>query len=464
MTVLSKKWNSPFVFERVSNIYTFSKDPLLKKNVHKHIFIPWNESGIDEYMFKLKKRIIDHGKCYVPYMNDELGRVNLDKDQIENLQKQIESGIETHLVMSNLDSIHVYRLDDIHTSQKLKCGIPELDKQKYSVWFELGDMYVFKANHVNEDNDIAQVLQELIMDQQTHNLFIPFNKFSILDIENKITKETPPSRWLEIERNLTYDYFIRTCELEENVYQESWPLLSKRTQHCLVSSELSRHKGILCRDEEKIDHLVESFEFYFSSLINELNEVYIRPLVMAFHQYDCLQEAWDEIQSGLVHPKMSKLINGFIDNDQSQVESVENFLEYQISAKSFLFSLKNKFTKKIDKEEFLLIENFLCRQESLIESFSCRHLDRKLESLLEIKECLKEIVAVKNTIELKDLKDYNLKLSHLLTIMSSTSYEDNIFFKLVEEKTSKGVLKRSFEDEVKQLIRLKNDKEDKSAA
>ena len=38
--------------------------------------------------------------------------------------------------------------------------------------------------------------------------------------------------------------------------------------------------------------------------------------------------------------------------------------------------------------------------------------------------------------------------------MNSTSYEDNIFFKLVEEKTSKGVIKRSFEDEVKHLKKL----------
>ena len=129
-----------------------------------------------------------------------------------------------------------------------------------------------------------------------------------------------------------------------------------------------------------------------------------------------------------------------------------------------LFSLKNKFTKKINHKEFLLIENFLCRQESLIESFSCRHLDRKLESLLEIKECIKSLIDNRDKMELNELKDYNLKLTHLLTIMASTHYEDNIFFKLVEEKTSKGVIKRSFEDEVKQLKRFSSSFNDKKAA
>lgn len=461
MSKLSDKWNSPFVFERVSNIYTFSKDPLLKKNVHKHIFIPWDEGNLDEFMFKVKKRIAHNGKCSIPYMGKYLEKCQLDQEVIKQLQEQIENGIETHLVMSNFDSIHVYRLDEIHINKKIKSGIAEIDKNKYTVWLELGDMYVYTANHVKEDDSIENELESLIMDQQTHNLFVPFNKFSLSP--KKKDEMTTPARWLEIERNLTYDYFIRNCELENNVYQDSWGLISKRTQHCLISSELARHKGILCQEEEKLEHLKESFEFYFSALINELNEVYIRPLVKAFHQYDCLRGAWDEIQSGLVHPNIASLIAEFLDDDQAQLTSIEKFLEYQVSAKSFLFSLKNKFTKKIDKEEFLLLENFLCRQESLIESFSCRHLDRKLESLLEIKNCIREVMLKKNSLELKELKDYNLKLSHLLTIMSSTSYEDNVFFKLVEEKTSKGVLKRSFEDEVKQLIKL-NSSDDQSEA
>jgi hypothetical protein len=462
MSKLSDKWNNPFVFERISNIYTFSKDPLLKKNVHKHIFIPWNEAHLDEFMFKVKKRIAHNGKCNLPFMGQDLTKHQLDKEVIKQLQEQIQSGIETHLIMSNFDSIHVYRLDEIHVSKKLKSGIPEIDKNQYSVWFELGDMYVYTANHVKEDANIELELESLIMDQQTHNLFVPFNKFSLSP--KKKDEASTPARWLEIERNLTYDYFIRSCELENNVYQDSWMLLSRRTQHCLISSELARHKGILCQEEEKLEHLKESFEFYFSALINELNEVYIRPIVKAFHQYDCLREAWDEIQAGLVHPKIVELISEFIKDDQAQLNSIEKFLEYQVSAKSFLFSLKNKFTKKIDKEEFLLLENFLCRQESLIESFSCRHLDRKLESLLEIKECIRDVMLTQGKLELKELKDYNLKLSHLLTIMSSTSYEDNIFFKLVEEKTSKGVLKRSFEDEVKQLIKLNSNDSDDEAA
>ena len=51
------KWAQCKVFERVSNIYTFSKDPLLQKNIRKHIFIPWNQKEAHDLMFRLKEVI-----------------------------------------------------------------------------------------------------------------------------------------------------------------------------------------------------------------------------------------------------------------------------------------------------------------------------------------------------------------------------------------------------------------------
>ncbi|MEX1100155.1 MAG: hypothetical protein WEB87_07005, partial [Bacteriovoracaceae bacterium] len=234
----------------------------------------------------------------------------------------------------------------------------------------------------------------------------------------------------------------------------AWNALNRRTQHFLIMAEQARHECVMYRDDEKMQILKESMENYLSAVINELNEVYIRPLINAFAAYPCLKEAWEEMQTGLIHPKMQKIINDLLESESDQVKSIELFLEYLETAKSCLFSLKNRFTKKIGKEEFLLIENFLCRQESLVESFSCRDLDRKLRGILAIKNWLKNIIDQPDRVSLPVLKDHNLKLTHLLTIMCSISYEDNIFFKLVEEKTAKGVVKRSFEDEVKALLKL----------
>ena len=90
----------------------------------------------------------------------------------------------------------------------------------------------------------------------------------------------------------------------------------------------------------------------------------------------------------------------------------------------------------------------------MIESFLCRNLNSKIKSILEVKEWLGHIVNNLDSLSGQDKKNAALKLTHILTILTSTSYEDNLFFKLIEEKTSKGVVKRSFEDEVKSLNKL----------
>lgn len=449
------KWARSQVFERTSNIYTFSKNPLLRKNSRRHLFIPWKESVVHNLMFKLKKALRDKGECYIPFMESDLSPASLSAEALEQLKAQIGEGAETHLVMSNLDCIHIFRVDDISEKKATREETIEEfgDSEKYRVWIKVGDLYVHKANHVKDSNEIEESLEELICSPQTQNLFVPAQALELSSDSGE--KRGQFSRWLELNRDLTYDYFIRSCELRENVYQECWQALNRRTQHFLIMAEQARHKGIMYRDEEKTRFLKESLENYLSAVINELNEVYVRPLIKAFKDYPCMAEAWEETRSGLVHPEMRDIINGLLESGGDQIGSIEVFLAYLRTAKSFLFSLKTRFTKRIGKEEYLLIENFLCRQESLVESFSCKRLDQKLESVLAVKNWLKGVIECSGALSPADLKDANLKLTHLLTIMCSTSYEDNVFFKLIEEKAAKGVVKRSFEDEVKALLKLK---------
>lgn len=444
------KWSQSQVFERISNIYTFSKDPLLQRNTRKHIYMPWDEQIVRDLMFKIKKIIHENGSCSIPFMEKNLSRSFMSQELFETLKAQVEDQAETHLVMSNMDSIHIFRIDGI-SSRKESDTVEELQEGGHGIWFEVGDLFVYRANHNNDQEEVQSALEELIVSPQTQNLFVSAQSLQLE--QDSSEKYNQFSRWLEMKRNLTYDYFIRSCELQENVYLDSWGALNRRSQHFLIMAEEARHKGVMFRDMEKMQFLKESLENYLSAVINELNEVYIRPLIKAFGDYPCLQEAWEETQAGFVHPGMQGIINEMLDNEKDQIKSIETFLEYQRTAKSFLFSLKNRFTKKIGKEEFLLIENFLCRQESLIESFSCKGLYQKLQSILAIKNWLKSILDQPDSLSPQELKNSSLKLTHLLTIMCSTHYEDNVFFKLIEEKTARGVVKRTFEDEVKELVK-----------
>ena len=452
------RWANSQVFERISNIYTFSKNPLLMRNSRKHIFMPWDDKVVHNLMFKIKKTIREKGECYIPFMEKDLAPAYMSGELVEALREQIRGQAETHVVMSNMDSIHIFRLDAVEEKCPEGGAIKELsDCRRHKIWLRLGDLFVFKANHNKDSQEIGAALEELIMSAQTQNLFVPAQSVELS--EGRDEKYNQFTRWLEMNRDLTYDYFIRSCELQENVYQKAWPILNRRTQHFLIMAEQSRHKGIMYRDEEKMRFLKESLENYLSAVINELNEIYVRPLINAFKDYPCLMEAWEETQEGLVNPRAQKIVNNLLRNGGDQLQSIELFLEYLQTAKSFLFSLKNRFIKKIGKEEYLLIENFLCRQESLVESFVCRGLRQKLQSVLLVKNWLKGVIESSEELGPSQTKSANLKLTHLLTIMCSTSYEDNIFFKLVEEKTSKGVVKRTFEDEVKALLKLEPSKE-----
>lgn len=413
--------------------------------------MPWEEKSVHNLMFKFKKLIVEGGHCHIPFVEKNLSQAKMSEEEFEKIKIQIENKSETHLVMSNMDSIHIFRLEEIIKKPRSVRTIDEFKGDKYDVWFKVGDLFVYHANHTDDEKQIVDQLDDLLNSDQTQYLFVNSQTLEIAGDNSE--KYNQFSRWLELNRNLTYDYFIRNCELEENIYQESWEALNKRTQHFLIMAEQARHKGVTHRDYEKTKHLKESLENYLSAVINELNEVYIRPLINSFNEYECMRVAWEETQDGLMSPKIKSIINELLESDSDQLKSIELFLEYLQSSKSFLFSLKKRFTKMIGKEEYLLIENFLGRQEGLVDSFTCRGIYQKLESILLIKNWLKEVLDQGAKISPKELKSINLKLTHLLTIMSSISYEDNIFFKLVEEKTAKGVIKRNFEDEVKALIK-----------
>ena len=260
---------------------------------------------------------------------------------------------------------------------------------------------------------------------QAHRLFAPIQKLSIND--NDEIQKIEISRWLDLGRSVTYDYFIRSCELEDNIYLDYWHDFSKATQHCLITAEQVRHNGIMLRDEQKFLCLRESFENYLSAVMNELGELYIKPFISVFHEYEAMNEAWQEVQENFVNPKIQNIVNELILSEKNYISSIRNFVTYMKNAKSLLFSLKSRFSKKIGREEYLLLENFLSKQENLVDSFLCKNLDQKLYDYWMLRDWFQQVEAELLELDKDCLKNYNLKITHLLSLMSSYSYSDNIF-------------------------------------
>lgn len=442
----------PFVFERATNILLFSRNTLPIKSTSTHLYIPWTTDFDKDLLFKVKSNLLENGTSFIPFADLNMNPADISNEVLVTIKEQLSSNIETHLVMSNGESIHILKVSGVGSVEpsKLKTESREfVDSfralKKTYVWIEVEDLYVYRANH-SEDLSIEDELTLLIEQEQRGYFFSPIQK---INIENNVDLEA--TNWVKVQRNLTYDYFVRSRELEQNIFQGSWGELSAPTRHCLISFEQLRHKALLHKNSEKFMLLKESFELYLSGILNELNEVYISSFSSTFDRYSCLQDAWREVKDSLVNAKLRKILEETYSRADKQLTSLEDFLFYIDKIKSCFFSLKNKFSKKIGKEEYLIVENFLTKQEAMIDSLVARELDQKIKCLVKVKNWLNQYSNI-SSIDSLEINQVSLKLTHILSILGSTNYEDNIFFKVLEEKTTKGFIRRTFEDEVHSLV------------
>ena len=106
-------WKKVNLFERKCDVFSYSKQALQRSDSQIHIFIPWSSHEINDLMFRLKKIVISKGSGFIPLINLDGSVVDLSEQVYESLRRQLEKGVETHLYMSNLESIHVWRVKSV---------------------------------------------------------------------------------------------------------------------------------------------------------------------------------------------------------------------------------------------------------------------------------------------------------------------------------------------------------------
>ena len=416
-----------------------------------HIFIPWQNARVPNLMYQLKSQLQKSGKSYIPFMNSDFSSGAFDLNHYEKIKEQIfVKGREVHLIMSNKSSIHVFRVADIHISAQSSNELPLecFSLNDYSCYFEVDDLFVLEVNHLDDELVIEERLEKFLAKEQASSIFKPLINYH-LQANSNCTK------WINRERSLTYEYLVHSRELKNNIFHVDWDSLAISTQHELVNFELQKQKALGFRGEDKWFHLEKSFDSYEESIISELNDIYIAPMINSLFRFESLIGAWKVTSESEYHGK-SDIIVKLLEGEQLEVTSIEEFIEFINHAKSFYYSLKKQFTKKIDKEEFLIVEKFLSRQESLVDSFHCKNLLEKIQLVLDIKAWIKNLKLEQVSVE--NLNSKNLKLSHFLNILISTSVEDNIFYHLIAEKIGRAVLKASLQEQVKALIELETKK------
>jgi len=442
---MSFDWRKTLLFEKTSNILNFSNSFKLKNQKLVNIYIPWNEKIENELMYKIRFHIKKFGSCAIPYMNLGQNNLNLESETIERIQNQCSLGhYETLLLMSNLNSIHIFRVRAVSDKESNRDILSLYKDFNYSTWFIVDDVFIFDVNHVDNEKDVHQKLEEFIFDERTQNVFERKTN-AAKGVENS-------SKWISQNRNVTFDYFIKSSELADNIYQDLWKHFSRKTQHNLVMCELAKSKCVFLRAEERLESLENSFKYFKNALLSELNEIYIKPLIYTIEEYQILAEAWDKMKSGLVNKEAVSMIDKILYEDKDYIESLNDFLYFSKNIKSCFFTLKNQFSKKIFKEEHLYLENFINRIDSLFDSFNCKKIDTLVQSIIDIENEISKIMEKKHELSEENFKNINSKLSHLLSLMTSASYSENTLFKLCEEKVTKQNLKKTFVEEVREFL------------
>ncbi len=412
------------------------------------VFIPWDQAVESNLMYQLKGQIIQNGRALIPFVNADFSKVLVDASlRSELISHDKESDREIHLVMSNKASIHVFRirgvlnLDDLNSEKLLNI----FSGKDYDLIFEVDDVFVLEANHFDDEEKIIERLDEILENGICKNIFKPTFNFQINFQDNNDDK------WVSKERSLTYEYLVRSRELKNNIFHDDWDILSVKTQHEMISCELKKQKALRLRGQDKWYHLVQAFLNYEKALISELNDIYIFPILRSLSHFESLAEAWKISSNCYTNRGDTEIIYDLFEGKRSEVNSIDEFIEFVQSAKSVYYGLKKQFTKKIYKEEFLIVENFLAHQEGLVDSFNCKKISERLKLITEIKQWI-NIINSNAQLSCSNQNEINLKLSHFLSILVSTNADENIFYHLIAEKIGRAVYKCSLKDQVKFLI------------
>ena len=437
-------WKKNYIFQQESRLFNANlpnKFFIGKKKVQKfHIYQPWSSKIEKELMFLLKKKLEESSQVFIPFKDINGQSYNIKEENLKVLCNQVKNSRgETQLVMSNGHTIHILNVVELGKFGDAKVeSLDCFNVDKNDLGVIVSDLYVYHANHVQDKQKTINILNNFVLREKETCVFG----------EVKAAGHTWRQKWADKNRAFTYNYFMKTCELKEHVYQDGWEELSLTSRHELVQFELLRQDyGQLEGLEQWIVHR-DSFQCYKRALLHELNSIYYYPLLNALNEFGFFKEMVQEMIRNQSSSDFNKLLKEMTSTDSSEMTCLKDFFTLIDGSKSFFYSLKNQISKMFHREEYLWIENFLAYQQSLVDSFVCKNLRERIETLMVFEVWIIESEKHIDDFPRVELESLNLKLSQLLKMMSSNDPEENIFFSLLEEKTEKSLTKRSFSDEV----------------
>lgn len=428
---MGSKWLSPFVYTKTSQDLNFKSFHSEKSPEELHFYSPWNQEKNPELLYKIKQKIVESGSCKIDLNLVSGKHLDISLAVMTIISNQIKDGKETHLVLSNLDSIHVYRVCEF-----------ELNGDGHTLFVD--DVFVLSAHEDNGSCGVSEQLTQFVERGYTEKIFATHSNKSF------------DFKWSLKERSITFEYYIASKELQENIYKDCWQYLTKSAQHELVGSTICYHQSLFLPHLEKWISLEETFSKFKSAAYIELNDLYIEKLCLAINTSRPLAEAWRKFRDHYPENDFTITLDKLIKGEIALIEEFNQFNIYIDGIKNFLFFLKQYFSKNLVNEESLFIESFISNHEQLVEPYRLIELREILSTYNEIEHWIGEVTIAynQNLIEQVTQRECNLKLSGLINSISSLDPKQNILLKLLKEKSSSHIPKQTLEGQVKGLFNI----------
>lgn len=285
-----------------------------------HLYMPWNPGYCETQMFDLKKSLKANGTTHIPKLNKTKGKDPYSKKTLELLKKQIQSGVETRLYMTDFRSIHVWKISDIIWNESEVNSILNLDstldfykgiykssveekheESPFEFWMKVDDLFVLWVDHEQSMREFLDHLSTLSECDPSNPFYNPEKKITpyrsgrypmpvatekLTDTIFKATyyvdstakddgKAAIPSRWLNTHRQVTKEYLLMQSYLEKHIYSDIWHLLGLATKHYLTEFEMLRlESSDYLSIRQRLQFSKQVFDCFLSAVLNTLHNVF----------------------------------------------------------------------------------------------------------------------------------------------------------------------------------------------
>ncbi len=420
----------------------------------------WPYQAAPHLMFEMKQMIKALGEVYYPVSLDQI-----DEFAVNTLSNQITSGFESKLLLTNLHSLHSFKIEKIISAEQCdhlftnnrgkihKVFSDIINNSENFYWLKLTDCFVNTAAHLDHIIALRRQVEKCINIKLNHKISLDdleLNRFSLVYEREFIpTFELPVSvvidsnlqckrlKWCETDRNFTEDYFSKSSFLNQVVFCPIWDHLTFSSQYNLYLMYDSLTNLMASSSKQMMyDKSQSAFDYYLLAMFHQIEFMY-------FYPFDCILRRYAE--------ESEDVFDSFKQEYPKDINTrtLLDLLNFLTEAKVVIFSLRKNLLKVTTHEKLINVDTILSTQAARIERFLRSDILEQIKDLLILRDQFAQ-----NAMEGKSKIDRVQFVNSAILIMEKliSNNSDNIFLKLCEINDLKLESNRSAQECIRDII------------